>query len=146
MKKLLVVLIFLSSLFALTNFEYQKQLGLGIDTNWVLFPKEMKYYSSKVSKDFKKKGFDTIRLRFDFYVKKNNQIIKRKLFEKEYILKIKKVIDDCLKNHLNVVLANGACNFKYYANKKSERELLKHWKLIAEEFKNYPYVLSYDLI
>ncbi len=146
MKKILLILMFLSSLFALTNFQYQKQLGLGIDTNWILFPKEMKYYSSQVPKDFKEKGFDTIRLRFDFYTKKHNEIVKRKLSEKEYIIKIKKVVKDCLDNHLNVVLANGAADFKYYANKKSENILLKHWELIAKEFKNYPYALSYDLI
>ena len=146
MKNFLFILIFLTTVFALTNIEYQKQLGVGIDTNWVLFPKEMKYYTFQIPKDFKEKGFDTIRLRFDFYIKKHNKIVKRKLSEKKYIAKIKKVINDCLRNHLNVVLANGACNFKYYADKKSENILLKHWELIAKEFKNYPYVLSYDLI
>ena len=144
MKKLLIILSLLSSLFSLTNVEYQKQLGIGIDVNWVLFPKEIKYYTSKIPKDFKNKGFDTIRLRFDFFKKKHNKFIKRD--KSKYIKIIKKVINDCVKNHLNVVLSDAAINFKINLNKKSEKLLLDNWKLTAKEFKNYPYSISYDLI
>ena len=144
MKKLLIILIFSNSLFSLTNIEYQKQLGIGINVNWILFPKETKNYTSQVPKDFKNIGFNTIRLRFDFYKKKRNKFIKRD--KSKYIKIIKKVINDCLNNHLNVVLSDAAINFKINPNKKTEQILLDNWKLISKEFKNYPYSVSYDLI
>jgi len=150
--KLLVI--FISTfLFALNNYQYQKMLGLGIDADWANQPKEIRYYTSKIPKDFKEKGFNTIRLRIDFYQckkdKYNPKIIiikKRPYTEQKYLNIIKKIVNDSLNNNLNVVLSYGACKYKENPSAKNEKELLNHWLLLAKTFKNYPYKLSYDLI
>ncbi len=148
MKKILIFIT--TCLFAMTNYQYQKKLGIGIDCDWALYPKEIKNYNSKIPKDFKAKGFNTIRLRIDFYLPKKingiKKVRKRKISDKKYLKIIKKVVKDCLKNSLNVVLSYNALNFKQTPNKITENELLNHWKIIAKTFKNYPYTISYDLI
>jgi len=114
------LIIFISTfLFALTNYQYQKILGLGIDADWANQPKEIRYYTSKIPKDFKKKGFDTVRLRIDFYICRKNKnnpkkmiVKKRPSSDKEYLNIIKKAINDSLNNHLNVVLSYGRVNIK----------------------------------
>jgi len=149
-----LLIIFVSScLFAMTNFQYQKTLGIGIDADWANQPKEIKYYTPKIPMDFKKKGFSTIRLRIDFYKskkskenKKNITIFKRPYIDKKYMSIVKKVVNDCIKNHLNIVLSYGASNYKNNPSSENEQILLNHWKMIAKTFKNYPYTLSYDLI
>jgi len=148
------LIIFISTfLFALTNYQYQKILGLGIDADWANQPKEIRYYTSKIPKDFKQKGFDTVRLRIDFYQCKKNKhnpkkmIVKKRPFsDEEYLNIIKKVVNDSLNNHLNVVLSYGACKYKENPSNANEKELINHWILLAKTFKNYPYTLSYDLI
>jgi len=132
MKFIITLIPFL--LFAFTSNEYQKKLGVGIDVNWALYPKEIKYYSPKEVRDFKQKGFDTIRLRF-----------KDKLTPKD-LSHLDKVINDCLDNHLNVVLSNSAKNFKRNPNEKTMQNLINLWSKIAKRYKNHPYSLSYDLI
>jgi len=121
-------------LFALNSNEYQSKLGVGIDVNWVLFKKEIKNYSLKEVKDFKEKGFDSIRLRF------GNSLTP------SYLRNVDKVIKNCLNNNLNVVLANNAKNFKYNPTQNSMQNLINTWTTIAERYKNYSYRLSYDLI
>ena len=148
------LIIFISTfLFALTNYQYQKTLGIGIDADWANQPKEIRYYTSKIPKDFKQKGFDTVRIRIDFYQCKKNKhnpkiitINKRPYTDKEYLNIIKKVVNDSFKNHLNVVLSYGACKYKENPTADNEKELIDHWILLAKTFKNYPYKLSYDLI
>ena len=153
-KKIFILTVFLVvNVFAsLTGYEYQKKLRTGINVNWALFKKEIRFYSEKVPKDFKQKGFDTVRLRFDFYECRKNKktgiyIIKPFFYSKTAYLKyIRKIINDSLKNHLNVVLAYGACKFKLNPSKENERELINNWKLVAETFKTLPYNVSYNLI
>jgi len=136
------------TLFAFTNFQYQQMLGVGIDVDWANQPREIKNYSPKIPKDFKEEGFDTVRIRVDFYRynKKTNSIVKKSYSEKEYLNIIKKVVDDCLSNNLNVVLAYGASKYKNNPSAENEKELIYHWKLLAKTFKGYPQTLSYDLI
>jgi len=150
--KLLIV--FISTfLFALTNYQYQKNLGIGINADWANQPKDIEYYTSKIPKDFKKKGFNTVRLRIDFYQcrkDKNNPkkriIQKRPYTDKEYLSIVKKMVNDCIANNLNVVLSYGACKYKENPSIQNENELINHWILLAKTFKNYPFTLSYDLI
>jgi len=128
---LLTIFIFLYSFNA---FDYQKSLGIGIDVNWALHKKEIKYYSKKEPLDFKKVGFNSVRIRFN--LQKNHNINQ-----------IYKVVKDCLNSGLIVVLANSAQNFKKNPNNKNITELINEWVLIAKTFKNFPKEkLSYDLI
>ena len=152
MKKWLLMFGF-TALFAFNNYQYQKMLGVGIDVDWANQPKEIQNYTSKIPKDFKEKGFDTVRIRVDFYQCRKNKynpkieiIRKRSYSDEEYLNIIKKVVQDSLKNRLNVVLSYGACKYKNNPSKENEIILLKHWKLLAETFKGYPQTLSYDLI
>ncbi|RUM56524.1 MAG: hypothetical protein DSY40_02130 [Nautilia sp.] len=132
MLKFIIIIPFL--LFAISSNEYQNKLGIGIDVNWALHKKEIKYYSEKEVKDFKQKGFNTIRLRF-----------KDKLTSKD-LSHLDRIIKDCLNNDLNIVLSNSAQTFKNNPNNKTMEDLINLWTKIAKRYKNYPYSLSYDLI
>jgi len=155
--KLLIIFIstflFAFTNYPFTNYQYQKILGVGIDTDWANQPKEIRYYTSKIPKDFKKKGFNTVRLRIDFYICRKDkynpkiEIIKKRPYsDKKYLNIIKRTVNDSLKNHLNVVLSYGACEYKENPSPKNEKILLNHWRILAKTFKNYPFTLSYDLI
>ena len=127
----------------LTNTEYQKLLKVGINVNWALFPKIINIYDSSFPSYFAKAGFKTIRLRFDFTDKILSSFDNNKT---KYINYLKKVVNDCEENNLNVVLADGAGEFKDNPNEETLNTLVNNWTLIAAAFKNYPKTLSYDFI
>jgi hypothetical protein len=128
-----IFLLFVFS-FALTPKEYQQKLGIGINVNWATFKKEIRCYSYKDVTAFKKAGFTTIRIRF-----------KDRVNDEKYLKHLKKIVNDVLKAHMIPVLAYGAKKFRNDP-KKYMNNALKVWKIVADEFKNYPDVLSFDLI
>ena len=132
MFRLSVILFLFVFSFALTPKEYQSKLGIGIDVNWILFKKERKYYSYKEVVDFKKFGFDTVRIRFNDWDVKHPEIMK-------------KAVDDVIKAGMIPVLAYGAKKFKQNPQKYIKHSL-RVWREVSERFKNYPDILSFDLI
>jgi len=157
MKKWLLIfgftVLFAFANYPFTNYQYQKKLGVGIDVNWALFKKEINNYTSQVPYDFQQRGFNTIRLRFDFYqcikskFNKKNVVIKKISYSKEKYLEIvRKIIQDSIDNNLNVVLSYGACKYKNNPSKQNEKELINNWLYVAKKFKNLPYTVSYDFI
>ncbi len=126
---------------------YQKMLGVGIDVNWVVFPKIMEAY--KVAHDksidipllFKQRGFSHVRVRVKdaplYSVQKDGLTLKQQLVM---------VINDCLKAHLIPIITFTATKFRQNPNSATLNNALNFWKEVATIFKNYPYVVSYDLI
>ncbi|WP_456400321.1 glycoside hydrolase family 5 protein [Mesoaciditoga sp.] len=131
----------------ITPQSYQKMLGVGIDVNWVVFPKIMEAY--KIARDrginipmlFKQRGFSHVRIRVKDApldsIQKDGLTLKQQLVM---------VIKDCLKAHLIPVITFTATKFRENPNPSTLNDALNFWKEVAMIFKNYPYVVSYDLI
>ncbi len=105
-------------------------LGIGIDANWVTFNKWRQGYTATVILDFKNIGFQHVRIR----VAGDST---------ETIALLHRVVDDCFKVGLHCI-----CHQRLH--KHPSQHTLKHsvafWDKIAHEFKDYPYLLSYDMI
>ena len=86
---------------------------------------------------FKKRGFDSVRVRV------NSNVI----FNESKMKELKEIVNDCLEANETVVIAYSASEYLNNPKNKSTQELfLNFWSKIASEFKNYPYLLSFDLI
>ncbi|WP_051962939.1 glycoside hydrolase family 5 protein [Mesoaciditoga lauensis] len=126
---------------------YQQMLGVGIDVNWAVFPKIMEAYKSARDQGvnipllFKKRGFSHVRIRVKDdsldSLQKDNLTLKQQLVM---------VVNDCLEAHLIPVITFVATKFRENPNVQTMDDALKFWKEVATIFKNYPYVVSYDLI
>lgn len=127
----------------IANYTYQKMLRLGIDVNWAQFSWLIKDYNSSFPKIFSDIGFKTIRLRFDFTDKVLENFDNNKT---KYLNYLKKIVNDCETSNLNVVLANGASEFKENPNDETLNNLINNWMFIAKGFKSYPYNVSYNFI
>lgn len=131
MLRLSVILFFLFSFsFSYSPKDYQKKLGVGINVNWVLFKKIEKRFCLSDIDSFKKRGFNSVRIRFD-----DNVDLKR----------LDKIINRCLKDGLIPVLSYSGRNFRLNPQ-KYENQAVHIWEIIAKRYKNEPYELSYDLL
>ena len=126
-----------------TNKEYVKMLGIGINVNWMTFNKVNHYYfywrkkGVNICELFKKRGFDSVRVRV------NSNVI----FNESKMKELKEIVQDCLKANETIVIAYSASEYLNNPKNKSAQELfLKFWHKMANEFNNYPYLLSFDLI
>jgi len=144
---LILILLFMSSItFAKTNaisvFEYQKMLGVGIDVNWCNFKKyeKLAYYWHKKGINlpliFKKRGFDNVRIR-----------VKGNVISNKWLLNLLRIeVNDCIKANIIPIIAYSADKFKKHPSEKTMEDVVNWWLEIAKIFKNYPYILSYDII
>jgi len=130
MFRLSIIFLF-TFLYAITPKEYQQKLGVGVDVNWVLFKKIKNEFKLSDIDAFKKRGFDSVRIRFD-----NNVDLKL----------LDKIIKRCNQVHLIPVLAYSGKNFRLHPNRESEKKALNIWTKIAKRYKNYKNTLSYDLL
>ncbi len=119
----------------ITPEEYQKMLGVGMDVSWAQFKKEITKYNENMVKDYKKEGFSTIRIRVNDDVP-----------AEEKIPIINRIVNDCLNNGLIPIIAFSAETFKENPTEENLENVVNWWGTIAEHFKDYPYLLSYDLI
>ena len=126
-------------LFAITPKEYQEKLKLGINVNWASFKRYVKHEYYKDAAVFKKLGFNSVRIRFT-----NPE--KFSMTEKEYLAFLKKCVDEALKNTLVPVLAYSSKDLNNNPNIKTIQKNADFWKKVAITFKDYPDILSYDLL
>jgi len=116
--------------FAITPKEYQYKLGIGLNVNWCLFKKDIKYnYYKEGLKVFDK--FNTFRIRFN---------------DKTQLKYLKKVVDATLRANKIPIIAYDAKMFKQNPNQTTLDKAKKKWIQVAKVFKNYPDILSFDLI
>jgi len=111
--------------------EYQKMLGTGIDVDWVHF--DVNY--DRVARDFKSRGFDTVRLR-----------IKDCNTSQQYLAHIKTVVDAALGAGLVPVVSFSASSLKEHPDANTIRCTVRFWTALAKILRNEPYSVSYDLI
>jgi hypothetical protein len=114
--------------------KYQKMLGTGIDVNWAQFNKIIKKYTAKVPADFKKAGFNHVRIRVKGTAGK-------------FILShLNKIVDDCLKNNLIPIIAYTADDFKKQPDETNRDAVIQWWKTVSTYFKDKSPLLSFDII
>lgn len=113
---------------------YVKILGKGIDVDWSKTKDGRKYYNEQTVKDFKEAGVSHVRIR-----------ISEKATD-ELLQNLDKQINDCLKNGIIPIIAYQADEFKNNPNEKNIEEVVNWWSILANRYKNYSYLLSFDLL
>lgn len=114
--------------------QYQNMLGKGMDVDWSKTNKGRKYYSETAVKKFKQAGISHVRIRV-------KDSVSEKLFED-----LDKQISDCIRYGLMPVLAYQADEFKNYVTDEKMESAVDWWKTVAEHYKDYSYLLAFDLL
>lgn len=113
---------------------YQKMLGRGMDTDWAKTKEGRKYYSETAVKKFRQAGISHVRIRV-------KDSVSDELFQKLDVQ-----IQDCLRYGMIPVLAYQADEFKNSVSDESMAKAVEWWKTVAEHYKDYSYLLSFDLM
>jgi hypothetical protein len=114
--------------------DYQQMLGKGIDVTWVETKLGMETYNKQMVRDFKQAGFSHIRLRIKFEPDTN-------LLEH-----LDKVVFDILEEGMIPVIAYHGGDFEEKPTLENLNKSVAWWKIVSEHTKNYPPLVSYDLI
>lgn len=114
--------------------DYQKQLGKGLDVDWSKTKDGMEYYNSKTVEDFKANGINNVRIRIKDDV--SDELLKQ----------LDKQIQDCLNNNIIPIIAYQAGDFKNAPTDKNLNKVIDWWTKVSEHYKSYSNLLSFDLI
>ncbi len=127
----------------ITASEYQKMLGVGINVDWMTFARVRHYYfywrarGVNVPKYFKEKGFSNVRIRVGVDVTKNRTALKQ----------LGEIVNDTLEAGLIPIITYTAPELRENPTSEAAQEhFVEWWKTVAEYFRGYPYILSYDLL
>jgi hypothetical protein len=114
--------------------DYQKQLGKGLDVDWSKTKDGKEYYTSKTVEDFKANRINNVRIR-----------IKDDISD-ELLKQLDKQIQDCLSNNIIPIIAYQADDFKNAPTDKNMAKVVDWWTKVSEHYKAYSNLLSFDLI
>jgi hypothetical protein len=114
--------------------EYVTLLGEGIDVDWVKTSNGEKSYNRKMVTDFKKIGFEHVRIRVTEKTGKSQ------------LKHLEKVVNDCLLEGLIPIVAFQAEYFKIKPNLENLNKVVAWWEAIATKFKTSSPLLSFDII
>lgn len=114
--------------------DYQKQLGKGLDVDWFKTKDGMEYYNSKTVEDFKANGINNVRIRIKDDV--SDELLKQ----------LDNQIQDCLNNNIIPIIAYQADDFKNAPTDKNMNKVIDWWTKASEHYKSYSNLLSFDLI
>ena len=114
--------------------EYTQKLGKGLDVDWSKTKEGKEAYNSQTAKDFSDMGINHVRIR-----------IKDDMTDDAFKL-LDKQINDCLENNIVPVIAYQADELKNDPSDKNLKKVVKWWGKVAEHYKDYSYLLSFDLI
>lgn len=146
MKKRIVLLIVFFLLFSIipvksfaTNnpidpWDYTQMLGKGLDVDWSKTKEGKECYNSQVVKDFSDKGIEHVRIR-----------IKDDMNDESFKM-LDKQINDCINNNIIPIIAYQADELKNNPSDKNLNNVVKWWKKVSQHYKDYSYLLSFDLI
>lgn len=118
----------------ITPDEYVKILGKGLDVDWSKTDKGIDNYNTKTVTDFKEKGIDHVRIRI------------AKDATEELLKGLDKQIKDCIDNGLIPVVAYQADEFKNDPSQEKINKVVKWWGTVAERYKDYSYLISFDML
>lgn len=114
--------------------DYAQMLGKGLDVDWSK-TKEGKYsYNSQAAEDFSEMGIKHVRIR-----------IKDDMTDESFKL-LDKQINDCLTNNIVPIIAYQADELKNNPSDKNLNKVVNWWSKVSEHYKDYSYLLSFDLI
>jgi len=127
----------------ITPYNYQKMLKVGMDVDWCK-TNNGRFYAIQSHKArvnvpllFKKRGLSHVRIRVKDSVLKDPSLLQE----------IKNMVDDSIKAGLIPIIAYQAHEFKDAPDSDTMlNNVVAWWQKVATTFKDYPYVLSYDLI
>lgn len=114
--------------------DYQKQLGRGLDVDWSKTKAGSQYYNTKTVQDFKANGINNVSIRIQDDV------------SEELLNQLDKQIQDCLNNNIIPIIAYQADDFKKAPTDKNLNKVVDWWTKVSEHYKSYSYLLSFDLI
>ena len=114
--------------------QYQSMLGRGMDVDWAKTKAGQKSYSKEAVVNFKKAHISHVRIR-----------VKEPASEALFAV-LDRQISDCIGNDLIPVLAYQANEFKNSVSDESMAEAVSWWKAVAEHYRDYSYLLSFDLL
>ncbi len=120
--------------------EYRRKLHVGIDVNWALFPGEIEAYSAREPRDFRKAGFDHIRIRFKADYRKLG------MTKEAYFRHLDRIVGDVLDAGMTPILAFGAEAFKRDPSRRKMEETVAWWDEVARRYRKAAPSLSLDLI
>ncbi|MCB4782640.1 MAG: glycoside hydrolase family 5 protein [Sulfurovum sp.] len=128
---------------------YQSRLKTGIDVDWVktnsgrIAIQKSHDDGINVPAIFKERGFGHVRIRLSENILDNSTDITGKTLMQELI----DVVDDCVEAGLMPIIAYQAKDFKLNpTDDNTLSDVIEWWATVAERFKNYPYIVAYDLI
>lgn len=114
--------------------DYSKMLGKGLDVDWSKTKEGKETYNSKIAEDFSDMGIKHVRIR-----------IKDDMTDESFSI-LDKQINDCLTNNIIPIIAYQADELKNDPSDKNLNMVVKWWKKVSEHYKDYSYLLSFDLI
>ncbi len=122
---------------------YQKLIGVGIDVDWMSFPRVHRYYFYWRSKGvniphyFKEEGFSNVRIRVGADVVSN----------KTALIQLGEIVNDSLDAGIIPIITYTAPELRNNpTDKKAQEHFVKWWKTVANYFKGTSYLLSYNLL
>ncbi|OSA99683.1 UNVERIFIED_ORG: glycosyl hydrolase family 5 [Clostridium botulinum] len=113
---------------------YTQMLGKGLDVDWSKTKDGKEFYNSKTAKDFSDMGIKHVRIR-----------IKDDMDDESFKI-LDKQINDCIDNNIIPIIAYQADELKNNPSDKNLSNVVKWWKKVAQHYKDYSYLLSFDLI
>ncbi len=119
---------------AISPWFYQSLLGKGMNVTWSEFRKQANTYNVQMVKDFKRAGVSHVRIR-----------VKDEI-STELLDALDQQITDCLTNGIIPVLAYQAHEFKENPTQQNMDEVTLWWRAMAEHFRDYSHLLSFDLM
>jgi hypothetical protein len=119
---------------------YQALLQTGIDVNWAMWKKEVRFFSEQTVRDFKQAGFDHIRIRFRIDHARSG------LDREGYYRHIDNIIRLVLKNNMTPILALGAEQLKREPTEANLQEAVALWRDVAQRYRHQSHRLAFDLM
>ena len=114
--------------------DYQKQLGKGLDVDWSKTKEGKETYNSGIVGDFKANGINNVRIRIKDDV--SDPLLKQ----------LDKQVQDCINNNIIPIIAYQADDFKNAPTDKNLNKVVDWWTKVSEHYKSYSNLLSFDLI
>ena len=114
--------------------KYQEMLGKGLDVDWSGNRRGKQYYNVQAVKDFKAAGISHVRIRMIDDA------------TEELLSGLDKQINDCLENGLVPVIAYHGGDFETNPTKENMQKAINWWKIVANRYKDYSHLLSFNLI
>lgn len=118
----------------ITPWKYQSMLGRGMDVDWSKTKQGTENYNEQTVIDFASAGVSHVRIRIADDI--SNELLES----------LDKQINDCLNHGIIPIIAYQADDFKNDPSEENTANAVNWWKTVAERYKDYSKLLSFDLL